>query len=102
MIYNYQGHYLYNDEIIGNWNSRAIGVYFCGFLTAQNQLQPVYIGVGTGNGGMRDRLLCHLRDDYWPEATHFGYHLCDNAEEALRWEAEQILAHQPKYNERGK
>lgn len=101
MVHAYQGDYSYNEDIVGNWNSTAIGVYYCGSLTTAG-LRPHYIGIGTGDAGIRGRLLDHLREDYWADVTHFGYHQCDTAEEAKGWEAQEILRYRPKYNKQGK
>ena len=101
MIYSYEGQFTYNKKVISDWDSSAIGVYYCGLLNASG-LHPLYIGKGTGELGMRGRLLDHIRDDYWPDATHFGYHRCDTVGEAEKWEAEEIARYQPKYNVVGK
>lgn len=101
MIYDYQGHYDYDHDVINNWNSSDIGVYYCGFLATSGNLRPLYIGRAVGDEGIRGRLLDHLRDDYWPDVTHFGYHVCSSATEAVRWEAEEIAKFKPKYNSQG-
>ena len=102
MDYNHKGPYTYNEEIVGGWDSTAIGIYYCGYLTTQGKLYPLYIGVGTSDEGIRGRLLDHLNEDYWPDATHFVYRLCSTAQEALDWERREIAAHRPKYNKIGK
>lgn len=101
MVNQYQGHYTFSEEIVSNWNSTTMGVYYCGFLNEKG-LWPLYIGIGVGERGMRGRLLDHLREDYWPDATHFGYHLCDTEKEAENWEREEIFRYKPKYNKQGK
>jgi len=101
MIYPYRGQYDYNENTVSNWNSDAIGVYYCGFLNS-NGLVPMYVGLGTGQNGIKGRLLDHLRIDNWPGVTHFGFQLCDNAKEAQDWEAEEIARYKPKYNTVGK
>jgi len=101
MIYPYQGQYEYNERIISNWNSTAIGVYYCGYLTDKG-LHPLYIGVACGDQGIRGRLLDHLKNDYWPDVSHFGYQLCDSTKEAEKWEADEIARYKPKYNTQGK
>lgn len=101
MIYPYQGQYPYNEDVVSGWNSTAIGVYYCGLPTTIG-LRPLYIGVGAGDTGMRGRLLDHLREDYWPDVTHFGYHQCSTAEEAKDLETQEILRCRPKYNTQGK
>lgn len=102
MISPFKSHYSYAADTIEGWDSTAIGVYYCGFINASGQLVPLYIGKGTGEGGMRSRLLDHLRDHYWPEVTHFGFHFCDYAHEADVHEANEILRYKPRYNKIGK
>ncbi|MFH1207706.1 MAG: hypothetical protein V1668_03810 [Patescibacteria group bacterium] len=102
MIRDYQGNYVYSQKVISEWNSTAIGVYYCGIPTQPGNLKPLYIGKGTGEGGMRARLLTHLRNDNWPDVTHFGYRICDSVKEADDFEASEIKRCQPKYNQVGK
>lgn len=102
MIHPYQGHYTYSEDIITSWELTAIGVYYCGYLTLEKKLRPLYIGKSIGDKGIRGRLLDHLREDNWSDATHFGYHLCDTVKEAEKWELEEISKYQPKYNKQGK
>ncbi|KKS90591.1 MAG: hypothetical protein UV65_C0014G0007 [Parcubacteria group bacterium GW2011_GWF2_43_11] len=102
MIYPYKGHYQYNETVIGNWDSSAIGVYYCGYANSDNKLTILYVGKGVGENGIRGRLLDHIRDENWPDVTHFGYQLCDYASEAEKWEADEIKTYKPKYNEQGK
>lgn len=102
MIYSYKGSYSYDKDVVGNWDSNAIGVYYCGFLNSNKGLIPLYIGLGTGEKGMKGRLLDHLRDDHWPEVTHFGYQVCDSVKEAEEWEVKEIAIFKPKYNTVGK
>lgn len=97
MIYNYSGNYGYSLPVLTDWNSGAMGVYYCGYIST-NGLIPLYIGKGTGDGGMRTRLLCHVREDYWPDVTHFGFHACSSVPEAESLEVTQIKKFQPKYN----
>lgn len=98
----YNGHYTYDHSTVSGWQSAAIGVYYCGQIGPTGALIVHYVGVGTGSGGVRDRLLCHLREDYWPDATHFGFSLCSTANEALVLEAAEIKRLQPRYNIVGK
>lgn len=102
MIHEYNGHYSYNEEVIGNWNSSAIGVYFCGYPQADESLGALYIGRAIGQDGIRGRLLQHLREDNWPEVTHFGYRICDTEQEAIKLEADEIERIKPSYNTQGK
>lgn len=102
MIYKYQGPYNYTSAIVTAWESSSIGVYLCGYKTANNGLKVLYIGKGTGEDGMRGRLLDHLREDHWPDVTHFGIQLCDSAAEAEELEGKLIEYHKPKYNTLGK
>ncbi|TSC89217.1 MAG: hypothetical protein G01um10143_598 [Parcubacteria group bacterium Gr01-1014_3] len=102
MVNDYSGHYSYNDDTVRNLNSYHIGVYYCGLITTDGGLIPLYIGRAVSEDGIRGRLLDHLRGDYWPGVTHFGYHLCDNAQEAEDFEASEISRYKPKYNKLGK
>lgn len=102
MVNQYQGHFNYDKDVISKWNSTALGVYYCGYITDKGGLWPLYIGKGTGNEGIRIRLLSHLANDDWPDATHFGYHLCTTSAEAENWESEEIARYKPKYNKIGK
>jgi len=102
MIHEFKGPYTYSEKVIEEWNSDAIGVYYCGFKLDNGNLKPLYIGKGTGKDGIRSRLLDHLSDDYWSDVTHFGYHICDNVTETENFEAEEIAKYKPKYNEQGK
>lgn len=102
MVQPYQGHYEYSDNVVKNWNSTATGVYYCGYRTAENNLAILYVGKAVGADGIRGRLLCHMREDHWPDVTHFGYHLANSELEATQWEAEEIARYKPKYNKIGK
>jgi len=102
MIHDYKGHYPYSAEIIENWDSTSIGVYYCGYKTQENKLIPLYIGKGAGEGGMRSRLLDHLREDNWPDITHFGYRTCDTEAETEELEKTEIAKYKPRYNHQGK
>ena len=102
MIYPFNSPYQYTAYTVEGWNSAVIGVYYCGFLNSNNQLVPLYIGKGTGEGGIKSRLIDHLRDDYWPDVTHFGFHVCDYIHEADNYEATEILKYKPRYNKIGK
>lgn len=103
MIHEFKGPFSYSEAVIKGWNSSAIGVYYCGALGADNKFRAFYyIGKGTGEGGMRSRLIDHLSQDSWPDVTHFGYHVCDRADEAESYEAEEIAKYKPRYNTQGK
>ena len=102
MVQKYNGHYEYSSKIVDGWDSSAIGVYYCGYVNSNSVLVTHYVGKGTGDGGVRKRLQDHLREDYWPDVTHFGFKLCDSAREAEVHEADEIVRLQPKYNKIGK
>jgi excinuclease UvrABC nuclease subunit len=102
MVAKYQGHYHYNKPTVTNWKPDAIGVYYCGYPANNGGLNPLYIGKGTSEGGIRARLLSHLDDDYWPDVTHFGYCICSTLKEAENFEAQEIYRCKPKYNQQGK
>jgi len=101
MIHSYKGPYSYTKKVVSNWNSTAIGVYYCGKLNCDN-LESLYIGKGTSESGIRARLLDHLAKDYWSDVTHFGYRICDTSTEAGELEAKEIARCKPKYNNQGK
>ena len=102
MTKEYNGPYLYNKETVNGLDSNAIGVYYCGYVNNDNSLIPHYIGKGTGDDGIRGRLLDHLREDNWPDVTHFGYCVCSTITEAENLEADEIKRLKPKYNDQGK
>ena len=101
MIYKFESHFPYDYQTVSNWGSDAIGVYYLGVPTTDNKLTIYYIGRAVGDGGMRERILQHLNEDKWRDVTHFGYHQCDTAAEAIDWEAEEIARYNPKYNKVG-
>lgn len=101
MIYKFSGPYSYTKEILDNWESYDIGVYYCGYKTNEGTLIILYIGKATGEGGIKSRLLDHLREDRWPDVTHFGFHLCDYVRETEDHEAAEIKRFKPKYNQVG-
>lgn len=101
MIQTYKGHYPYNKKVVSNWNSTAIGVYYFGYLNT-NGLYVLYVGKATGDEGIRGRLLQHLREDEWPDVSHFGYCICSTSQEAEDFEASEIKRLKPKHNIQGK
>lgn len=102
MVQPYQGNYSYNQKVIGDWNNSQIGVYYCGYVLPNGNLQPLYIGQGVGQDGIKGRLLQHLNQDNWPDVTHFGYCVCDTVKEAEDLESAEIIKFKPKYNTQGK
>lgn len=102
MIHDFKGPYTYSETVVSDWNFDAIGVYYCGTRTTDGKLTPLYIGKGTGEGGIRSRLLDHLSEDNWLDVTHFGYHICDTTAEAEDYEMEEIDKYKPKCNKVGK
>jgi excinuclease UvrABC nuclease subunit len=98
MIHSYKGHFIYFESEVQNLSPGIIGVYYCGAILENGNLKPYYIGKGAGEKGLRSRLLDHLRDDYWPDVTHFGFHECDTVSEAEQYELEEIDKYKPKYN----
>lgn len=101
MIQEYKGPYPYTEKVVGDWDSSAIGVYYCGY-PSNGKLSVLYVGKSVGDGGIRGRLLDHLRDDYWPDVTHFGYRVCSTTKETEDFEASEIARLKPKYNKQGK
>lgn len=102
MIESYKGNYPYNEKVIGDWNSTAIGVYYCGRPVTNESLSVLYIGKATSIQGIRGRLLQHLGEDKWPDVSHFGYCVCSTSKEAEDFEASEIRRCKPKYNTQGK
>ncbi len=101
MIQPYKGHYQYNEKIVSDWNSTAIGVYYCGYPNT-NGLSVLYVGKAISDEGIRGRLLQHLKEDKWPDVSHFGYCVCSTPKEAEDFEASEIKKLKPKYNTQGK
>jgi len=103
MIYPYSGNHIYSRlSVSQNSPSDNIGVYYCGY-TDKNILHVFYIGRAMGDSvSIQSRLLDHLRDDNWPDVTHFGYRTCTRKRETEEIEAAEIKRLQPKYNTVGK
>ena len=97
----YNGNYNYDHKTVSGWQSSAIGVYYIGQVGANGSLIAHYVGKGTGDGGIKARLLAHLNQERWQDATHFGYTIFTNAQEAINFEAAEIRRLQPKYNTQG-
>ena len=94
MIHSYEGTFNYNDGTIRNaWNSSSIGVYY---LFEGSEI--VYIGSGTGEHGIRGRLLVHLSENSFPYVNSFGYKFIDTVDETLLHEKSEIQRLNPKYN----
>jgi len=103
MVYDYQGHYQYNKVSVTNNASEEMGVYYCGYVNANNILITHYVGRAKGDGvSIRSRLLDHLRQDNWPDVSHFGYRVCTTKKEAEDLEASEIQRLKPRYNTQGK
>ncbi|KKW05717.1 MAG: hypothetical protein UY40_C0010G0014 [candidate division CPR1 bacterium GW2011_GWC1_49_13] len=102
MIGNYKGHYSYDEKTIGDWKSSTIGVYYCGYPLSNGNLYVLYVGRAVGGDGIRGRLLQHLREEIWPDVSHFGYCVCAKVGEAEDHEAAEIARLKPSYNIQGK
>lgn len=102
MIYEYKGPFSFTQEIVGGWDSTAIGVYYCGYLNAKGELVCLYVGQACGAAGLRGRLLQHLAERKWSNVTHFSYRQCGKVEEAANLESAEIRRIQPYYNIQGK
>ena len=98
MIGPFKSLYSYDYDVVDNWNSAVIGVYYCGAQSSDGKLVIYYIGRAVREGGIRSRLLEHLSEDKWSDVTHFGYHVCDTAQEAIDFEVREIAKCKPKYN----
>jgi hypothetical protein len=102
MIQNFQAPYSYDDSVVRNWNSSAIGVYYCGELALDGSFITYYVGRAVSDVGIRGRLLHHLAEQKWSDVTHFGYKICSTINEAINHEATEIARLTPKYNTVGK
>jgi len=98
MVGNYRGNYAYNSEGLSVLAPAVQGVYYCGSKNSDG-LTPLYIG---RSENIQKRLQDHLRDDYWPGVTHFGYITCSTWFETANLEAAEIKKFQPRYNTVGK
>ena len=102
MIKDYEGPYNYNKQTVSGWNSSIMGVYYCGYLDNKGVLRTLYVGKSVSEDGIRGRLLDHLREDYWPRVTHFGYRACNTIKETEDLEAREIKRLEPQHNHQGK
>ena len=102
MAQPFKGNYSFNKQIVSNWESNAIGVYYCGFESQQGRLICLYVGQAVGEGGIRGRLLQHLAENKLPDVSHFWYTICETVREAAALEAREILRLQPEHNTKGK
>lgn len=102
MISQYVGHYPYNQLSINTHAPEETGVYYCGSVNTENVLIIHYVGRSIGTQGIKGRLQDHLRQDSWPDVTHFGYCTCETDQEAVVFEQQEIGNYQPKYNTQGK
>jgi len=96
----FKGPYTYSKKIVEEWDSSSIGVYYIGTKTPENQLRIFYIGKAVSEGGVRKRLLEHLSENKWNDATHFGYHFfeANDIKEIEEFEKTEITKYKPKYN----
>ena len=101
MVYPFKGPFSYDSDTVSDWDSKTIGVYYCGFKDTDGKLTIYYIGRAIGDGGVKARLLQHLNENKWRDVTHFGYHFCDTDKEAIDHEAAEIKLYKPKYNTQG-
>ncbi|MCH9662059.1 MAG: hypothetical protein K0U66_00175 [Gammaproteobacteria bacterium] len=63
----------------------------------------VYVGKAfRKDGGIKDRLLEHVRLNEWPDVSYFSFQICLNENEAERVEKSEIKRYQPKHNYQGK
>lgn len=97
MIADFKGPYPYTKAILLDWNDDSNGVYYIGTKTSDGALAVNYVGKGTGEGGMRARLLVHL-DRRWLSATHFGFHRGTTILEIENFEIAEIKRLNPTYN----
>ena len=103
MVHSYKGNFKYDKWSVPNNAPEEIGVYYCGYINTKGNLSALYVGRAVGIGvTIKSRLLDHLREDNWPDVTHFGYCICDTKREAEDFEREEIKRLKPKYNSQGK
>lgn len=98
MISNYQGNYSYNATGAILSAPPSMGVYYCGYI-GSNGLVALYVG---RSENIRERLLEHLRSDYWPGVSLFGFRTCSTWGEMVDLEASEIKRLQPRFNTVGK
>lgn len=100
----YSGEFPFDERTVGGWEAggRVIGVYYCWTVNSFGAKSCVYVGRAVGDGGLRGRLLQHMAEEKWQDATHFGYTVCATVSEAIQHEANEIYRMQPKYNKVGK
>lgn len=78
-----------------------LGIYYCGVLNPNGSLFPYYVGRAAGtNVSIKSRLSDHIRENDFPDATHFVYYVCATEAEAQQFEVGEIARLQPKYNKR--
>lgn len=66
-------------------------------------LKVLYVGRARGEGvSIKSRIYNHLKEDFWPGVTHFGFIVCSDISTIDTFEAIEILRLQPIYNQRGK
>ena len=93
------GPYKYNRSTIENINKDVDGVYY---LLDEDE-DVLYVGKSfRDNGGIRDRLLEHLRTKNWMDVDVFYFQECQSESETDSLEKEKIKKYKPKYNDRGK
>lgn len=103
MIYDYRGNFQFEKNSIIQNALTEWGVYYCGYITSQGTLKPLYIGRAIGEDvTIRSRLLEHKSSKFWPDVTSFGFQVCTTKSEAEKLEQDQIKKFQPKYNQVGK
>ncbi len=95
------GPYKYSESTIENMaNEDVDGVYY---LFDEDEDVVLYVGKSFRvNGGIRDRLLEHLRTKNWVDVDVFYFQECQNENETDSLEKEEIKRWKPKYNDRGK
>jgi hypothetical protein len=101
MVGPYKGQFPFNGDSVSKNAPDSIGVYYCGEINSENSLSPVHY-VGMSGESIGDRLQVHLRDNNWPDVSHFGYEECSTEQEAKEQEAKEIARLRPKYNDQGK
>ena len=100
MVSQYNGNYAFTESsIVGNAPD-SIGVYYCGKLLSNGNIEVYYIGKSCDN--VEDRLLDHHSERKWSDVTHFGFKTCSTCTEAEDLEVREIKRLQPKYNTQGK
>lgn len=95
MVGNFRASFNFNSYGIAVNAPSAIGVYYLGSADYTGALAIYYIGKSID---VKSRLIEHIEENKWSDATHFGYCICSTDQEAKQLESSEINYYKPKYN----